>query len=181
MNFFSLSIYKPSDLELWISQVYRENGILCAAQLDIEHVADIFNISLSTTNGVTKSFFDDDDCMVLLNARLTTAEKRSAFFHELCHPLRHSGDQNKLPAMFVELQEMQAANFQLVSAMPIFMIRGLELPNIRSVCLERIAHEFGVTPELAKRRLQQIEERVFQGLITDRIRKQEELRVKIII
>ena len=156
-----LSLYRPSDLELWICNVYQENGIQRAADIDIERIAALFNIEIRYTQKSPYVYYNDDgsDAMVFLKAEDTQVQKREHFFHELCHPLQHVGCQNELPPLFKELQEIQAAKFQLFAAMPFYMIQPYFLlpPSsiIRSLC-----EDFCLSEPFVKRRLAQIQARI---------------------
>lgn len=124
MRMFDFQLYKPSEMELWINQKYIESGIKCTSDLDIEWIAEIFNVCIGTTQGKSKVLFDDEDCIILLANDQTEQERRRDFFHELSHPLLHCGDQHKLPKPLVHLQETQAEIFQLYASMPSYLIEA---------------------------------------------------------
>ncbi|MCM3790319.1 ImmA/IrrE family metallo-endopeptidase [Domibacillus indicus] len=57
-------------------------------------------------------------------------EKWQEFAQEVCHLLRHSGNQTVPPFPFVQLQEWQAGTFTLHLCMPTFMLEKLMLNTL---------------------------------------------------
>jgi Zn-dependent peptidase ImmA (M78 family) len=51
-----------------------------------------------------------------LNKDAPVIQQRADFFHELAHIVRHEGDQDDMPELFMDLQEVQAANFRLIAS-----------------------------------------------------------------
>jgi Zn-dependent peptidase ImmA (M78 family) len=155
--------YKPTQLEEWISKKYQEAGILYAADMDLDRIADIFGIEVHYYDG--RSFADWRDgeyAFILLNGYLTPEQRREQFFHELCHPLRHAGCQGHLPDSFVELQEIQAAHFQLYAAIPAYMLEEYKDLAGRDTFVKILAEEFVLPPQFVLRRLEQINRRIWQ-------------------
>jgi Zn-dependent peptidase ImmA (M78 family) len=156
-----LNLYKPTDLEQWITLQYQQNGIHYASDLDIERIASIFNITVLTSEGPSHAQWDDDFCVIFINGCHSEEKKREVFFHELCHPLRHEGNQNNMPASFIELQEIQASIFQLYAAMPAHMLE--EFKDLSgSVHTKVVSEEFKLSEKFVTRRLEQINQRIFQ-------------------
>ncbi|MFD0717267.1 ImmA/IrrE family metallo-endopeptidase [Paenibacillus sp. GCM10027626] len=150
------SHYRPSESELWISNKYQENAIFSPSDLVIERVAELFGYLIKGTYEDSGAVFDDDgDCIIYLKYQ-AEAQRRADFFHELCHPLRHVGDQSKLPALFVDLQEAQAAQFQLYAAMPFYMVREYPPRQSWDEYYQMLANEFMLPLQLVKRRINQI-------------------------
>lgn len=85
------------------------------------------------------------------------------FFHELCHVIRHSGDQRWMPSLFKEAQEYDADRFALYSALPFFILKSITLPERKGESIGYIAHTFRVPLYFAKKRFEQIEERITQN------------------
>ncbi|MDQ6420204.1 ImmA/IrrE family metallo-endopeptidase [Paenibacillus sp. LHD-117] len=164
MQEMSFDDYRPADMELWIASTYERNGIHYPGDLDDwDRIASLFGAHIAYTEGETKVIYDEDgDCLIFLNLHLEPAEQRLAFFHELSHPALHAGDQRRLPPAFVELQESQAALFQLYSAIPYNMLK--ELAHLRSQphYHRLIAGAFGVPLSFARKRLERIERRLQQ-------------------
>lgn len=117
-----LSLYKPSETEEWISFIYRKNGIHSAADMDLDHIAAIFRAMIEIHPYESKVIWSDNFALIYLHALLNKEQRRENFFHELGHIVRHCGDQFRMPEAFIELQEQQAAQFQLYAAMPAYML-----------------------------------------------------------
>lgn len=158
-----LSLYKETDLEKWINKLYHDHGIHYAADMDLDNIASIFNIEVRTYKGPSFAEWKEEEySFVFLNAYLTKEQKREVFFHEICHPLKHVGMQEKLPTSFQQLQEIQAAHFQLYSAMPIYMFD--EFKDVNDALLPKILWEEFCLPErLVLKRLEQIHSRIQQA------------------
>ncbi|MED1881101.1 hypothetical protein EDM54_01465 [Brevibacillus borstelensis] len=163
-----LSFYKTSEVEEWLYDLYKANGIYHACDLDIDHIASIFNaVIVESKNCRSQVIFDDEFCMILLGEHLDNKTRREHFFHELCHPLMHVGNQNHLPRGLVDLQEIQAAQFQLYSSIPVYMIEELvEEVNTWSQFEHLLSEEFQLPLHLVKKRLEQIKNRVYDGFIS---------------
>ncbi|QGQ95812.1 ImmA/IrrE family metallo-endopeptidase [Paenibacillus psychroresistens] len=156
-----LNLYKPTDLEQWITLQYQQNGIHYASDLDIEKIASIFNTTVMTSKGPSHVQWDDEFCVIFINGYHREETKREMFFHELCHPIRHEGNQNKMPTSFIELQEIQASIFQLYAAMPAYMLE--EFKNIQGpVHTKVLAEEFRLSEQFIIRRLEQINQRILR-------------------
>ncbi|MEJ8547140.1 ImmA/IrrE family metallo-endopeptidase [Brevibacillus borstelensis] len=159
-----LNFYQPTPLEDWIETRYQSFGIFSPDDLDIDIVAHSFGIQvLYLPDAKEEAIWDDDIAAIFLNSNKTISEIRVAFFHELCHPLRHVGNQLMLPSIFRELQETQANQFQLYASMPFFMIKEIKLPQYKSEAVGLLSQLFGVTTRLASRRLEQIERRIYEA------------------
>ncbi|MEC0264441.1 ImmA/IrrE family metallo-endopeptidase [Paenibacillus anseongense] len=98
-----------------------------------------------------------------VDRRLSPKEQWEDFLHELCHVLRHSGNQMAMPDRYVNWQEQDASAFQLYAALPLSMLRNLALPENKNELIAYLSEEFQVTYRLAKARIDQIERRVLQG------------------
>ncbi|GED55435.1 ImmA/IrrE family metallo-endopeptidase [Brevibacillus borstelensis] len=157
-------LYKTTILEEWLENQYQAFGILSLDDLTINKVSCAFDLTVIQLPGAKEeAIWDDEQTIIFLNSDKPYIEVREAFFHELCHPLRHAGDQLMLPRIFRELQETQANQFQLYAAMPFFMIKKITLPPHKSEAIGLLAQLFGVTTRLASRRLEQIERRIYEA------------------
>lgn len=88
--------YNPTDTELLICDLYHAFGIHTPEQLDIDHVAAIWGIDVHYYPGRPFTQWDDDGAVILLTKGAVAEENRAAFFHELCHPVKHEGYQEEL-------------------------------------------------------------------------------------
>ncbi len=155
MNF---SNYYKTPLEQWIESQYRLKGLLTPADLDIERIGQLFGVEVVYYD--RPSFSDNELNVIFLNRSNNLAIQRRRFFHELCHVLRHAGDQRRMPTLFKQLQENDAEMFSLYAAIPFFMIQNIELPWYESEAIDLIAKEFQLPEKFARRRFNQIKERI---------------------
>ncbi len=156
----NLSYYQSSPLEEWITQHYIKSNITFPGDLEVERVADIFQVDVVFANVKSHVQWDDDYYLIILNNRLSKPYYRADFFHELCHPLKHYGNQTQMPKAFRELQEIQAKLFQLYAALPFHIIK-----NYIMMPATVIADEFCLPVEIVETRLIQIRNRIFQKRI----------------
>ncbi|NOU95635.1 ImmA/IrrE family metallo-endopeptidase [Paenibacillus sp. LMG 31456] len=158
-----LTFYKPSELEIWINKKYQEHDIHYAADLDLDHLSDIFQVTLKATTSESKVIWDDEFCLIFLNEHLGEEEKREHFFHEISHPMQHVGRQEQLPPAFVELQEIQASHFQLYAAMPIYIVEKYKEFSRKPSFLKVLSEEFKLSLAFVQKRIDQIKRRIYQG------------------
>ncbi|MET3288359.1 UNVERIFIED_CONTAM: Zn-dependent peptidase ImmA (M78 family) [Brevibacillus sp. OAP136] len=159
-----LAHYQPTVLEDWVEAKYQSVGILTPADLTIDNIANAFHIKVILLPGAKEeALWDDSLAAIFLNADKPVLETREIFFHELCHPLLHHGDQLGMSSHQRLHQEEQAGHFQLYAALPFFMIRSLTLPQLEQDIIHLLATEFAVTHELARRRWEQIHRRNYSG------------------
>jgi len=71
------------------------------------------------------------------------------FGHEVCHYLRHEGNQLKMNALFLVFQEWQANYFAYHFCVPTFMLR-----KIKGVNVYEIMNQFNVEYDFALKRLE---------------------------
>ena len=83
----------------------------------------------------------------------TSQEEWQAFGHEICHHLRHCGNQLVLHPLFVDLQEMQAEYFSLHFCVPTFMLEQIELSKYKKENIYLISQTFNVDYQFAEKRL----------------------------
>jgi len=100
-----------------------------------------------------RTFFRFDNEIVL--APGSPEEEWMNFGHEICHFLRHCGNQANLHPLFIELQEWQADNFMYQFCAPTFMLKKMKLPDHEDAAVDMLCKTFCVLPEFARRRLQQ--------------------------
>lgn len=158
-----LTLYKPTETEQWINKKYQENGIYYASDMDIEHIASIFNSEIRFYNGPSFAKWEDNEySFIFLNSYSCIEQQRETFFHELPHPLLHVGSQHHLPELFTELQEAQATQFQLYAAMPIYMIHEFIHDVYSWAAFEKVLSEAFCLPiRFVQRRLNQINNRTY--------------------
>ncbi|PAD73702.1 ImmA/IrrE family metallo-endopeptidase [Paenibacillus campinasensis] len=163
------SHYVKTHLEDFIEDVYLKAGILTPDQLTIDEVSYRLNIwvhyakvssrALESAQGMYSMFLDN---------RLTPMRQKLDFFHELCHLLRHAGNQMLMPRSFTQAQEYEADMFVMYATMPYFMLTELDIPTIHNDATNYISTMFNVPWQLAKRRVDQILRRHFEGKLMSR-------------
>lgn len=168
------SYYQETELEQWISTNYLRHGITSLAEHDIEHIAQAFDIELVYED--CPPFSDNEDRVIFLNKHADELTSRVVFFHELCHVLRHTGDQRVMPALFRCAQETEADQFVLYAAVPFYMFARLNLPDQRPEAIPFLAEHFRIPYHLAEQRLDQIQRRVLQGSLVAAAREAERRR-----
>ncbi|GIP35500.1 hypothetical protein J2TS4_47100 [Paenibacillus sp. J2TS4] len=107
-----------------------------------------------------------------IDSRLSSEQQWEDFLHELCHVLRHSGNQFLMPESFLEWQEQDANSFVPYAAIPFFMLKRMELPPHQNDLIDLLTATFKVTRKLAKKRVEQIQRRILQGILDEEWRKQ---------
>lgn len=174
-----LTHYNPTELEKWIVDRYRSIGINYASDMDIEAICDLLGIELRFDSN-TPSYADwgPRHCYIFIDAKLSIQERRSDFFHELCHPLRHVGVQDNMSRAFIELQEIQAAHFQYYAAMPYYMISEFQYVS-SSLLVKTMAEEFMLPEKFVERRLEQVKRRIQVGVQDHEINTRWNTPVKV--
>ncbi|QGH32578.1 ImmA/IrrE family metallo-endopeptidase [Gracilibacillus salitolerans] len=147
-------IYKPFDLENWITKHYIQIGITTPEQINLKQIALSFHIWTSYKEKRSFAFQDGKYRIINIDARLTEQEQREQFFHELCHLLRHCGSQLIMPKAFRELQEWDAIRFTKYAAIPYSMLQLFDLKS--DYIIEEIAESFKVHEDLARERMEGI-------------------------
>ncbi|MFT8362963.1 MAG: ImmA/IrrE family metallo-endopeptidase [Sporolactobacillus sp.] len=145
--------YSPSTVERWVSDLFIQAGILSPTQLLPERISEAFGIDYSLWNGSALSYRSEDgkQFYILENKASSRSERKQHFLHELCHALRHVGDQRKMVETFRQRQEWDAKLFVLYAAVPYHMINCT-----RNYSIQDLAAEFDVSKELAWQRIEDI-------------------------
>ncbi|AMA72737.1 hypothetical protein ACH33_07645 [Aneurinibacillus sp. XH2] len=158
-----LELYRKTELETWIEEQFKEVGILEPRDLKISNIARQFGVEIEyMPYAPSNAIWDDDTVVVFIDSMKSDAEQKEIFYHELCHPLLHEGNQKNMSPFFRKLQEFQAEQFLMYAALPFFMINRFEIPYEEKGMVALLTQVFEVTPELAKRRVKQIRRRIFQ-------------------
>ncbi|MBU5673192.1 ImmA/IrrE family metallo-endopeptidase [Paenibacillus brevis] len=157
--------YQMTILEEFLESTYEAAGITYPHQITVEEISQRLNVWLHY-RPVTSRAMEAAGGMysMFLDERLPPDQQRMEFLHELCHLLRHAGNQITLPEQFTQMQEAEAEHFVLYAAMPFSMIQGLELPDRHSVAVSILVETFSVPAAFAERRLDQLQRRVLQNM-----------------
>lgn len=154
--------YENTPLEHWIESLYIQHGITSPLDLNIFNLAEKWDIWIYFREMTSQALEINGMQTIIIDKRLSLAEQWLDFLHELCHLLRHGGNQTLMPPSLLELQEEQADQFVLYAALPHFMVKDLQLPNTENDIINLLVSEFRVTPFLAAKRLDQIKRRDYQ-------------------
>ncbi|WP_102274052.1 ImmA/IrrE family metallo-endopeptidase [Cytobacillus massiliigabonensis] len=178
-----LTLYKKTDLELLIENLYMDKGILTPSDLSIKNISESFNFHIKYIEKVpSRALWDEEDAMIFLDPLLPEKKQRALFFHEIGHPLRHIGAQERMKSkLFMDLQESQANQFQLYAAIPTFMLDSIELPNNESYAIKAIEEIFNIPFSLAAKRMEQIKQRVLRQKIDIAIIEKEQNRYSKVV
>lgn len=156
--------YQLTPLEQWIQDLYLRLKITEPSQLNIVDLAARLNVWIYFRSMTSKALEIDGHFSINIDSRLNQREQYEEFLHELCHLLRHSGNQSNMPELFSVKQEQEAQHFILYAAIPYSMFIQLELPEMLQDIAEVLVQEFGVTQELAIKRIEQIQQRKLQAI-----------------
>ncbi|WP_017187059.1 ImmA/IrrE family metallo-endopeptidase [Alkalibacillus haloalkaliphilus] len=146
--------YKPTILENWVSRFYRNNGLLNPDDLYISDISHKLDICVTYDRPLTYSFEQDNLKLININYELPTYKQREAFFHELCHIIRHTGNQMMMPEAFRELQERDAQHFTIYASIPFHMLTQYKLKDDHVHWT--LADDFNVPVEIARERVERI-------------------------
>lgn len=156
-----LQYYKPTEIEVLITKKYMENGIVRPSQLDLSTVASIFGIEFVLYDGRTFANWEDGSYrFIAINQNLTEKEQRENFFHELGHPILHTGRQRGMSDSFLEMQEEQASQFQLYAAIPYYMLEEFNDIEFRDVYIQSISEAFLLPTYLVRKRIEIMERKI---------------------
>lgn len=173
-----LSLYKSTPFEQWIEDMCQRYRITQPHHLTIEYVAWRFNIWVYYRKFHSAHFeLGRGLYSVNVDARLNREEQWEDFLHELCHVLRHEGNQLIMAESFRQWQEQDANNFVPYAAIPFFMLKRMELPEQKEEIIDLFIHTFKVTRSLAERRLEQIQRRIFQSIWDEEWKKRCEEQI----
>ena len=135
-------------LEDDIFELFTSIGIANPSDLKMGDIAARLGVEIS----YRRDWFSYKDDVVIV--RGSPQEEWQSFGHEICHHLRHCGNQLLLPRMFVDLQEWQADHFAYHFCVPTFMLEKMELVQHRKENIWNICNTFNVDYEFAKKRLE---------------------------
>ena len=160
-----LSHYRTTILEEFVEATYEAIGITSPEQITVEQLSSRLNIwvhygpvtsrALEAAGGMYSMFLAD---------RLSPPQQRLDFLHELCHLLRHAGNQMSMRAAYTRMQELEAEQFVLYAAMPSSMVSRFTpiLPTMEAA-VPCLADAFNVPIEFAAKRVDQIKRRIVEG------------------
>lgn len=152
-------VYKPFEVEKWVSNYYYKQGIVQPSDIDEKAIARSLGIFLSYKEQRSYSYEEGRFRMINVDSRLNQEQKREQFFHELCHLLRHCGYQILMPKAFRELQEFDSKRFTRYAAIPFGMLSLIDLKSPYAV--QEMSITFNVSEDLCRERLEGIHRNKF--------------------
>ncbi|TAI30828.1 ImmA/IrrE family metallo-endopeptidase [Bacillus velezensis] len=154
-----------SYLEEEVKKIYHKLNIETPEDIDLERIAAAFRIWLHYEQRDSCMFQINGEYSVVLDARASPQEQWQDFVHELCHVLKHTGNQFHMNRMFRQLQEYQANSFMYHFCVPTFMLIKLKLPRLKSEVIKLLGDTFNVTYSFAAKRLEMYERKKFSDKI----------------
>jgi Zn-dependent peptidase ImmA (M78 family) len=87
----SAYIYRPFELEIFVSNLYMKHRILYPYQIEEQYI----DLGIELIYSRFRSYADESDGFKIINVnkQLDPIQKRKIFFHELGHLFLHGGDQ----------------------------------------------------------------------------------------
>lgn len=156
-----IPFYQPTDTELLICDLYQTIDINHPHEIDIEQIAALWGADIVYYEGKPDAYWDEDGSVIFLHKDDPIRKQRSDFFHELSHIVKHEGDQDELPGLFVDLQETQAWHFALIASMPYYLLPS-PIEMTWSEYIGLLANEFNLPIEMATDRAKQIMARLHE-------------------
>lgn len=166
--------YQMTRIEEFTERLYKRIGISNTYELTIEDIANRLNIWIYYTPMRSKALEVRPGMYSMnIDSRLLPREQWVEFLHELCHLLRHAGNQTIMPEQFTQAQEAEADAFTMYAAMPISMIKVMTLTERCCDAAACLSDEFKVPIDMAHQRLEQIRRRVYAGRFFAAVSDQE--------
>lgn len=146
-------IYHTSHLEDFVEEIYKQINITEASHISKETIAGRLGIWLHYWDGKSKGIERKNGLnSILIDESLDSTVQWHEFGHELCHILRHSGNQLYMTDSFKRLQEEQANIFAYHFCVPTFMLHDLKLPGHIHQAAVIISDTFNVSYSFAAKR-----------------------------
>ena len=159
-------IYHKTHLEDYVESLLVDMNIRQPGQLNKFVISDKLGIYLHLYEGNSRGLTDDDnEKYIFLNRHLSRPERWQDFAHELCHILRHDGDQKYMSFPFRQLQEWQSNNFMYNFCVPTFMLQRIRLPPDQHEAIRLIADTFNVDYQFAEKRLHKYYQKMYYSKI----------------
>lgn len=143
--------YSLSRMEKWIADEYVKYNILSPDNIDIEVLADIYNVIIWKFPMEARYDIFENRKFIVIDSRTSSEIQREQFFHELCHVLFHVGHQSDMNDPFRKLLEWEADNFVLYASLPYFMIKEYDLTS--EYIIHELSNDFNVTASLCKKKI----------------------------
>ncbi|WP_307894016.1 ImmA/IrrE family metallo-endopeptidase [Bacillus swezeyi] len=150
-----------SMLEENVKKTYVRLNIFQPEQINMKKIGSAFNIYIHFEEADSSMFCIHGCYSIVLDNRLSPERQWEDFAHELCHVLKHYGNQLVMNKMFRQLQEFQANSFMYHFCVPTFMLAKIQLPRLQSEAIKLIGDTFNVTYPFAAKRLEMYRRKQF--------------------
>src|SRR5690625_3738218 len=129
-----------NNIERYVYNLYKSIQIEHPEQLEINSIAS--KLGISVLYGSISFSFNN----VVILEKTNKQMEWQTFGHEICHVLRHAGNQLNMHPLFVQLQEWQADYFAYHFCVPTFMLQQLMEVTIYDVMeLFNVEYDFAYT------------------------------------
>lgn len=146
--------YRPFPLDNWVSRLFKTMDIRNPEDIDEKKIARLLGIHLKYSEKRNYSYEDGNFKIININIMQDKKTQREVFYHELCHILRHAGNQVVMPLSWRELQEWDCEHFTRYAAIPFHMLEYLDWKS--PTLISDMASIFNVSEELCEYRVEHI-------------------------
>lgn len=136
-------------IEEYVTSLYQYLSITSPEEIDIDSIAAKLGLNIFYGSA---SFIINNNLFI---QKSTKQKEWQTFGHEICHYLRHCGNQLNMGKLFVNFQEYQANYFAYHFCVPTFM-----LDNLKELTVYMIMDLFNVEYKFALRRLEMYQSKV---------------------
>lgn len=168
--------YTYTPLEDFVKNLYHELSIFVPTAIDMLYIADQLNIRVHFYDGGSTAIDHNGTIRIFIDNKLSSKEQWQDFGHELCHILKHKGNQLYLSTLlstdFIKLQESQAENFMYQFCVPTFMLLNYQVHDYLEVkdAICYISDVFHVTEAFAAERLKRFRNQLQQAKWDEQLR-----------
>lgn len=172
--------YTYTYLEDFIRDLYQSLSIHVPTDIDMFEIARQLNIKLHFYDDGSTAVYQNGILRIFIDERISPQEQWQDFGHELCHLLKHYGNQlvlsTGLSTELIKLQEYQADNFMHQFCVPTFMLLNYQVNDFCNINdgITFVSNVFNVTEEFARRRLIHFRNQILQAKWDEKHRKQME-------
>ncbi|UII56674.1 ImmA/IrrE family metallo-endopeptidase [Cytobacillus spongiae] len=172
--------YTYTPLEDFVRDLYHKLNMFVPTDIDMVYIAEQFKVKLHFYDDGSTAVENGEELHMFIDERLTPQEQWQDFAHELCHLIRHNGNQlwlsTKLSTDYIKLQESQAENFMYHFCVPSFMLLDYQVIDFHTLNegVPFVSNVFNVTDEFAKKRLIMFLNQIQQAQLDELHRKQME-------
>ncbi|WP_430534422.1 ImmA/IrrE family metallo-endopeptidase [Listeria rocourtiae] len=150
-----LKHYKPTEMELRMSESLSNHDILEPSQLETEKIQIAYKVMVIELDFPSINF---GRLGIVLKKGITGERYKHDFYHEFAHWLGHSGNQLQMNTQQKLTQEVQAEQMSLYLRIPYHMLKLVDFSS--EDCIMEIADIFNVPVNLAEKRINKIRDNI---------------------